>query len=561
MNVPASSSDVAQDSWLQSSTCRAVEEAGQAAGRAYGLAESVSRTLALLLRRQARQKFAGPDKAGRAMLDALARGFATEQLGELGERLVGSASWSEWLVGVVAPPPAEDMPAYTKGLEMDLEPSGPSIDTYLAVGSPAGDRTFVHIRIQKSYQPDLDRILFEASRKFERKHGQMPTVAVFLMRPPADGPGVTGRFEEHDANGKVTHVFTYTIRKAWESTAEELTKGPGTMMMAPLSKGARERMPEIVRLIEQGLERNQADAETRERAWSAVYWSMGFICDIDETHRVLGNRVPLIHAGQDYLNAKGQAFLEAYSAVQQEGRRQAGRDLVLRQATRRFGPDAKRRRDDRVHRGAERSRGARRTRLDRRRLAVAAGEVLTIEWLARRLRTRHGLPEFIELQGDGRRTSTSVQKTPEDSEGQGEQAKIGPECCARDGTDEHPEVGNQDDGRWHSDHTNRQAGEQSPHGPEYRLHRPAADDGEDHPEQSQLDTPRHHRRDGPDDPTALHPDTRPHHGTQGRPDDGHPANPPAERRKRSGRWGEGGEGRWGHVGPRSGKALNIRNQV
>jgi hypothetical protein len=39
-----------------------------------------------------------------------------------------------------------------------------------------------------------------------------------------------------------------------------------------------------------------------------------------------------------YLDAKGEAFLEAYSSAQQEGRRQAGRDLALRQATRRFGP-------------------------------------------------------------------------------------------------------------------------------------------------------------------------------------------------------------------------------
>jgi hypothetical protein len=74
-------------------------------------------------------------------------------------------------------------------------------------------------------------------------------------------------------------------------------------------------------------------------AWVAAYWSMGLICDLDEAHRALGDVLPLIQSAEHYRDAKGQAFLEAYSSAQQEGRRQAGLDLVLRQATRRFGPD------------------------------------------------------------------------------------------------------------------------------------------------------------------------------------------------------------------------------
>ena len=325
---------------MQSSTCRAAEEAGRTAGREYGLAESTSRTLASLLSRQARQKFSGAHEAGRATLHGLARAFATDRLGELGDHLVGSSSWNEWLADTVVPPPAGDLPAYTKNLDIDLEPEGPSIDTYMEVGLPAQGTTIVHIRIQKWYQPDLDRHLFEASRKMERKHGKMPTVVVLLMWPRAEGPGMTGRFEERDATGKVTRIFTYTIRRAWETTAEEAIQSPGTMLLAPLTKGARERMPEIVRMIEKALERDQADAQTREMLWFTVYWGMGLVCDADEAHRALGDVLPLIQNVKHYLDSKGEAFLEAYSAAQQEGRRQAGRDLVLRQATRRFGPSA-----------------------------------------------------------------------------------------------------------------------------------------------------------------------------------------------------------------------------
>jgi hypothetical protein len=340
MATSANTTGVVDDGWAHSSTCLAVEVAGRAAGKEYGLAESTSRAMARLLGRQARQKFGRPDTPGRATLDGLARAFATDRLGELGERLLDSSRWNEWLEGVVVPPPAAGLPAYTRDLDINLEPPEPSIDVYMRVGLRAGGTSIVHIRLQKAYQPDLDQHLFENSRKVERKHGSMPMVAVFLMWPPAEGPGMTGRFEERDAAGKIMHVFTYTIRRAWEISAEEVTQSPGTMMLAPLTRGARERMPEIVRLIEDGLNRNDADAVTREKAWAAAYWSMGLTCDLDEAHRALGDKLPRILNSKDYLAAKGHAFLEAYSSSQQEGRRQAGRDLVLRQATRRFGPNA-----------------------------------------------------------------------------------------------------------------------------------------------------------------------------------------------------------------------------
>ena len=150
---------------MQSSTCRAVDEAGRIAGREYGLAESVSRTLAGLLSRQARQKFGAADATGRATLDGLARAFAIDQLEELGDRLLASSSWNEWLAGIVVPPPAEGLPPYTRNLDIDLEPEGPSIDTYLQAELPPDGTMIAHIRIQKWYQPDLDRHLFESESK------------------------------------------------------------------------------------------------------------------------------------------------------------------------------------------------------------------------------------------------------------------------------------------------------------------------------------------------------------------------------------------------------------
>jgi hypothetical protein len=322
---------------MQSSTCRAVQEAGEAAGREYGLAETMARELARLLNRQAPERFRGDDAAGQATLDGLARAFAVGPLEELADRLVGASGWAEWLAGVEVPPPAPGLPDYARNLEVDLEPSGPSIDTHARVGLVGGGEAIVHIRIQKWYQPDLDRHLFHESRKLERKFGKMPMVLVFLLWPPAEGPGMTGRFRERDAKGRVKRTFSYTIKRAWELTPEEVTHSPGTMMLAPLTKGSRERMPEIVQMAREGLDRSKADAMTRLMAWEAFYWSMGLVCDLNEAHRALGDVLPLIQTSPNYLSAKGNAFQEAYTAAQVEGPLRVARALVLRQATHRFG--------------------------------------------------------------------------------------------------------------------------------------------------------------------------------------------------------------------------------
>jgi hypothetical protein len=323
--------------WLQSSTCRAVEAAGREAGHAFGLAESMARTLARLLNRQARQKFGSADAAGLEAVNALAQASACEQLLELADRLVKAASWDDWLEGVAKPPPTPGLPEYARNVEIGFERSEPSIDTHARATLQNGEEAIIHLRIQKWYQPDLDRHLFEASRKLERKFGRMPMVVVFLMWPPAEGPGTTGRFEERDAGGKVERVFTYTIKRAWEIEPEEAVRSPGTMLLAPLTRGARQRMAEIVRMVKVGLENCKADARTREMVWDAVYWSMGLICDLEDCHRALGDLLPMIQSSANYLSVKGQAFRDGHASAQLEGPPKSARALVLRQATARFG--------------------------------------------------------------------------------------------------------------------------------------------------------------------------------------------------------------------------------
>jgi hypothetical protein len=164
----------------------------------------------------------------------------------------------------------------------------------------------------------------------------MPTVVVFFFWPPAEGPGMTGKFEGRDARGNVKRTFTYTIKRAWEFTAEELVHNPATMTLAPLSKGAKERMPAIVQMVKKGLNECKPDAKTRAMVWGAFYWAMGLVCDVEDADRALGDMLPVVQRCGNYLSAKGQAFMGAYSVAQTEGPLSAARALILRQATHRF---------------------------------------------------------------------------------------------------------------------------------------------------------------------------------------------------------------------------------
>ena len=336
MNDLNFSPDASQPGWLKSSTCRALDAAGKTAGREFGLAESSAQTWARLLFRQAKQRFKSEDVAARAKLDALAAAFVREPFEELAERLLTATDWKSWLQGIEVPPPAPGLPDYAQNMEINCEPSGPSIDTH-ALAKVNGTNIIVHMRYQKWYQPDLDRVLYEESCKIERQRGMMPRVVVVLVWPPAEGPGTTGRYEDRDAEGKIKRVFTYEIRRIWEMRAEETMGSIGTMMMAPVTKGAKQRMPEIVRMLDHGLTKHKADAKARESILESVYWWMGLVCDLDEAHQALGDLLNVIQNTENYRAAKGEAFMDGYTKAIQEGPKQAARALILRQATGRFG--------------------------------------------------------------------------------------------------------------------------------------------------------------------------------------------------------------------------------
>lgn len=339
MSISVITQDEAREGWLQSVTCREVELAGRIAGHEYGTAEATARNLATVLARQAKLKFGTADAAGRATLDGLANAFAGDTLFDLGDRLLTANSWAEWLAGVTVPPPAPPLPSYTNQMMVDFEPAEPSTDSYIPQMTLQGP-TLLHTRVQKWYQPDLDKLLYEGSRKKERESGMKVKTKVILMWPPAEGPGMTGVYKERDARGSVIGRFDYEIRRAWLMRPEEAFDQPFTTMVVPMTKGAKGRMPEILRMIDKGLTAMKGEPLFRESVFVTIYWTMGLVWDLEECRDAMDDWLPLVLTSQFYRNAKGAAFLRMYSRAIEDGRRRARQELIVRQATIRFGPNA-----------------------------------------------------------------------------------------------------------------------------------------------------------------------------------------------------------------------------
>ncbi len=124
-------------------------------------------------------------------------------------------------------------------------------------------------------------------------------------------------------------------------TAEEVTPEPGDHDDGPADEGgpradARDRPADR----RQGLDRTSGRRRDAREGLGRRYWRWGSSATWTRPTAPWATCCLAIQGSKDYLAAKGQAFLEAYSPAQQEGRRQAARDLIVRQATRRFGADA-----------------------------------------------------------------------------------------------------------------------------------------------------------------------------------------------------------------------------
>ncbi len=225
----------------------------------------------------------------------------------------------------------------TELLNTDLATVSTEADRVLRVNTP--NPYLTHIEFQVKYKPDLPDRTLRYNVLVYYQHDLPVQSVIFLMRPSADGPRMTGRVDYATAPDGLLS-FRYRIIRVWELPLDELLRGDlAALPLAPLTDEAADRLPDVIRSMESRIQQ-EATASEADHLWTSTYLLMGVRYPLEEAAALLKGVIALEESVtyQDIL-AKGEAKGEAKGRA--EGEAGEARKLLLHFGRKRLGePDA-----------------------------------------------------------------------------------------------------------------------------------------------------------------------------------------------------------------------------
>jgi hypothetical protein len=177
-------------------------------------------------------------------------------------------------------------------------PASPSvrlIDAELSTVTAAADKVLrvggrhpwlLHLELQASRDPGLLERVLLYNGLLGYRHTLPVASVVVLLRDSADAPELTGVVERRLRTGERYLEFHYRVVRVWQMPVEAVLEGPaGVLPLAPLADVRQERMPAVVRRMEERLA-----GESPEQAallWTATYILMGLRYTREFTGRLL----------------------------------------------------------------------------------------------------------------------------------------------------------------------------------------------------------------------------------------------------------------------------------
>lgn len=167
--------------------------------------------------------------------------------------------WLEW-IGL---PP--DGPVHP--IESDIGTVLAEVDKVLRVDGP---RPWIaHLELQANRDPRLPTRMLQYNALLLHRHQVVVESTVVLLRPEADGPEMTGLFEQHGVAGFRTVSFGYHVVRLWQHPVERLLSSSlGVLPMAPLAADAPAQLPLVLRRVEERL-RQETAPTVADELWAA----------------------------------------------------------------------------------------------------------------------------------------------------------------------------------------------------------------------------------------------------------------------------------------------------
>jgi hypothetical protein len=232
-----------------------------------------------------------------------------------------------------------------RSIESDVATVLAEVDKVLHVGGP--NPWLAHLELQASRDPALPMRLLQYHALLLNRHTLPVETTVVLLRRQADGPELSGRFEQHGAQGNITVTFNFRAVRVWERSVHELLSGGLIRRPPPLAALADldfTALPDIMRRLDERFTR-EADPGTAHDLRTATAMLLGLRYHDEEISRVV-HRMSWIEESSVYQAAvrRGQAegrsigLLEGREEGLAQGRAAEARRMLIRFGTVRFGP-------------------------------------------------------------------------------------------------------------------------------------------------------------------------------------------------------------------------------
>ena len=160
-------------------------------------------------------------------------------------------------------------------LNVDLSTITAEVDSLLLVESP--EAWIVHVEIQTTYHPDLPYRLLRYN-VLARGRKSLPVQSIILLlRPQADGPAISGLYQEKLPDGFLYHEFRYNVVRLWERPVDEILSGRlAVLPLAPISRVSATELPNLIQRMEQRIDSEASPSEAGD-LWLAAFLLTGLI--------------------------------------------------------------------------------------------------------------------------------------------------------------------------------------------------------------------------------------------------------------------------------------------
>jgi predicted transposase YdaD len=138
----------------------------------------------------------------------------------------------------------------------------------------------LHIELQATYDSDMGRRVLVYNTVAHRNHRLPVHSVVFLLRPEADGPAMSGEWR-YNVPGleKFGLELQYQVVRLWQIPVDAMLTAPPTLLpLAPLSAVTEANMPMVINRLDERLRRETGSID-RTNLLTATYLLLGLRFD------------------------------------------------------------------------------------------------------------------------------------------------------------------------------------------------------------------------------------------------------------------------------------------